>query len=86
MLMTLPGPASLIATAPDGRMLLVESDVSEQSAAAAAAAGSCERGIEHNVRQYSEQYSQSMRRLLQRDHATDVQFLEFDLAQQAQGT
>ncbi len=64
LVMTLPGPATLVAIAPDGRMVLVESDVAKaETKTPVALPGAAPVDTQ----------------------ATDVQFLEFDLARQAQG-
>lgn len=72
MLLTLPGPATMIGVSPDGRMVLAEADVSGRSAAADTAAAAA------NTAPIDAQAPPE-------DHTTDVQFLEFDLSRQAQG-
>ena len=81
MLMTLPGRASLIAAAPDGRMLMVESDVSGRYAAAAAVPSASNATTSTS----SGSTSPDAQPDPAENHTTDVQFLEFDLARQAQG-
>ncbi len=71
MLMTLPGPVTLIAVSPDGRMVLAEADVSVHPAAAVDPVTPSTTPIDAQTPP--------------EDHTTDVQFLEFDLTRQAQG-
>jgi hypothetical protein len=84
LLTTLPGTATMIAMAPDGRMLLAESDVSVHPATVDSAAPPASNATQSGIAQPGITKPDAQPAPTE-DHTTDLQFLEFDLTRQAQG-
>jgi hypothetical protein len=76
-MMMLPGQANMIEVSPDGRMVLVESDVTSSSTTPAGPAVPVQSPIGTPLGQTPP--------AVQEIHTADIQFLEFDLSGQAKG-